>query len=145
MLGLSRLLVPAAAVASFAVSCGNPLYSPCNGQVDCASDLRCVDLGNEQRICTKPCTTTKKRAGYPDGFGNDELLVDGSSDQETVDEPQCADASVTVSSEDNPDQGAQNVLIESDGVVGVCQVAQSLLDDDAISGDSVLLGFCAPG
>jgi hypothetical protein len=129
---------------AFASACGNPLYSPCNGQADCAEPLRCIDLGNEQRICTKPCTTTKKRAGYPDGFGNDDLFVDGSSEQETVAEPQCADAEVTVSSEDNPDEGAQNVLVESDGVVGVCRVSAALLNDDAISGDSVLLGFCSP-
>ena len=145
MVGPSRLLaLTAVSVAAFAGACGNPLYSPCNGQVDCASELRCIDLGNEQRICTKPCTTTKDRAGYPDGFGNDDLLVDGSSEQESVDEPQCADAEVTVSSQDNPDEGAQNILVESDGVVGVCRLPQSLLDDNAVSGDSVLLGFCAP-
>jgi hypothetical protein len=125
-------------------ACANPLYSPCNGQADCASDLRCIDLGNNQRLCTKPCSVQKDAAGYPDGFDDDELFVDGSGAQSSVAEPECADEAVTVTSQDNPDEAAQNILVESAGVVGVCQVAPSLLQDDAISGDSVLVGFCAP-
>ena len=93
---------------------------------------------------TKPCSVAKDAAGYPDGFDNDELFVDGSGAQSSVADPECADDAVTVTSQDNPDQGAQDILVESAGVVGVCQVAPSLLQDDAISGDSVLVGFCAP-
>jgi hypothetical protein len=138
----SALLVLAALSA---VGCGNPLFSPCNGQADCAEGLRCIDLGNDQRLCTKPCTTTKGTAGYPDGFDDDELFVDGSSAQKNVANPECADAAVDVISQDNADQGAQNIQVTSDGVVGVCQVTPTLLADDRISDDSVLVGFCSPG
>lgn len=133
-----------AVVAAAAAACGNPLYSPCEGQIDCADGLRCVDLGGDQRLCTRPCTTTKGRAGYPEGFDNDELFVDGSGASGGAADPQCADAAVDVSAQDNPDEGAQNILVESDGLVGVCQVTPSLLADPAISNDSVLVGVCAP-
>jgi hypothetical protein len=133
-----------AVVAALASACGNPLYSPCEGQVDCAEGLRCLDLGNDQRVCTRPCTTTKERAGYPEGFDNDELFVDGTTAQGAAEAPQCSDSAVTVSSQDNTEQGAQNFLVESEGVVGVCRVTPSLLTDQAISGDSVLVGVCAP-
>jgi hypothetical protein len=141
---LRFVLAPLASLTVVLAACGNPLFSPCNGQADCASDLRCVDLGNDQRLCTKPCSVVKDAAGYPDGFDNDELFVDGSGAQSSVADPECADDAVTVTSQDNPDQGAQDILVESAGVVGVCQVAPSLLQDDAISNDSVLIGFCAP-
>lgn len=138
------LAVALAFAAVALAACGNPLYSPCNGQVDCASPLRCIDLGADQQICTKPCTTTKSAAGYPDGFDNAELYVDGSGAQSAVATPQCADQPVTVTSSDNPDEGSQNLLVESAGVVGVCQVAPILLQDDAINDDSILIGYCAP-
>jgi hypothetical protein len=128
----------------FAAACGNPLYSPCDGQADCDEGLRCIDLGNQQRLCTKPCSVVKKAAGAPDGFDNDELFVDGSGAQSSVAEPQCADEAVTVTSQDDPDQAAQDIAVESAGVVGVCQVAPALLANDAISDDSILVGFCAP-
>jgi hypothetical protein len=137
-------LAPLASLPLALAACGNPLFSPCNGQVDCAGDLRCVDLGNNQRLCTKPCSVAKDAAGYPDGFDNDELFVNGSGAQSSVADPECADDAVTVTSQDDPDSDAQDILVESAGVVGVCQVAPALLQDDAISGDSVLVGFCAP-
>ena len=79
-----------------AAGCGNPLFSPCEGQVDCVEGLRCIDMGNEQRLCTKPCSTTKATAGYPDGFDNDDLFVDGSGAASTVSDPECADAPVDI-------------------------------------------------
>lgn len=130
------------AAVSFA-ACGHPLYAPCTG-TDCDEGLRCVDLGDDQRVCTKPCTVVKKKAGYPDGFDDDELFADGSSTSKNVKEPQCSDAAVTVTSQDNADQGAQNILVEGDGVIGVCRVSDEQLADDSISGDSVLVGFCSP-
>lgn len=126
----------------FAMACGRPLYAPCTG-TDCDEGLRCVDLGNEQRICTKPCTVVKKKAGYPDGFENDDLFVDGSGLTNSVDEPQCSDAPVTVTSQD-ADEGPQNILVEGDGVIGVCRVSPEQLADNTISGDSQLVGVCAP-
>ena len=137
-------LVVAALAVLTAVGCTSPLYSPCDAQADCGDGLRCVDLGGDQRLCTRPCTTTKARAGYPEGFDNDELFVDGSGAAGGQDAPQCADAAVDVSSQDNPDEGAQNILVESEGIVGVCQVTPSLLADSAISNDSILVGLCAP-
>ena len=127
-----------------AAGCGNPLFSPCEGQVDCVEGLRCIDMGNEQRLCTKACSTTKATAGYPDGFDNDDLFVDGSGAASTVSDPECADAQVDVAAQDDPDQEAQSILVESVGVVGVCQVAPSLLADDRISDASRLVGFCVP-
>ena len=133
----------AAVVVVFATACGSPLYAPCSG-TDCEEGLRCVDLGNEQRICTRPCAVTKDRAGYPDGFENDELFEDGGAAQVSVDDPQCADAAVDITSQDNEDQGGQNLLVESSGAVGVCRVSAEQLADDGIANDSVLAGFCAP-
>jgi hypothetical protein len=124
-------------------ACGGPLYAPCDG-TNCAEGLRCVDLGGDQQICTKPCTVVKKRAGYPDGFNDDTLFEDGSSGENPVDDPACADAAVTVTSQDNANEGAQNILVESTGAVGVCRVSPEQLADNSISGDSELSGFCAP-
>ena len=137
-------LVVAALAVLVTSGCTSPLYSPCDAQADCADGLRCVDLGGDQRLCTRPCTTTKQRAGYPEGFDNDELFVDGSGAKGGADAPQCSDSAVDVTSQDNPDQGAQNLLVESDGIVGVCRLSASLLADPAISGDSVLVGLCSP-
>jgi hypothetical protein len=120
------------------------LYEACNGATDCEEGLRCVDLGGDQRLCTRPCSVEKRRAGYPEGLDDDEIFTDGSSAQSSVKDPQCADAAIDVASQDNPDQGAQDIAIASKGVVGVCHVAPALLADDAISGDSILTGFCAP-
>lgn len=136
--------ISAAVVAVSAAACGNPLYSPCNGQADCAEPLRCIDLGGDQQVCTKPCTTRKDRAGYPDGFDNDDLFVDGSGANSNVKDPECADAAVDITSQDNEDEGAQNILVESDGVVGVCRVSAALLNDNSISNESELTGFCSP-
>ena len=131
-------------VASTSGCNGGGLYAACNGPSDCAEGLRCIDLGGDQRLCTRPCSVEKSRAGYPEGLEDEELLADGAGGQASVKEPQCGDAKIDVTSQDNPDQGAQNVAIESAGVVGVCTVATALLEDDAISGDSVLPGFCTP-
>ncbi len=139
-------LVRVAAAACFFVvtaGCSNPLYAPCTG-ADCAEGLRCVDLGDQQRLCTKTCTVTKDRAGYPDGFDDDTLFEDGGAGQTTVTEPQCADAAVDITSQDNAEQSAQNIAVQSDGVVGVCRVSAEQLADESISGDTQLLGFCAP-
>ncbi len=133
-----------ASVAALVAACGNPLYSPCAGQADCTEGLRCVDLGGEQRICTRPCTTTKARAGWPEGFANEELFVDGSGVVGGEADPQCADDAVKVLAEDNPDEGAQNILVASDGIVGVCRVTPLLLADPKISNESELVGICAP-
>jgi hypothetical protein len=124
-------------------ACGNPLYAPCSG-TDCIEGLRCVDLGNDQRVCTKPCTVVKDRAGYPDGFDDDTLFEDGSAGTNDVKDPQCSDAAVSVTSQDNEEEGAQNILVEGDGLIGVCRVSAEQLGDESISGDSVLAGFCAP-
>lgn len=130
-------------VAACASGCGNPLYAPCSG-TDCIEGLRCVDLGNDQRVCTKPCTVVKNRAGYPDGFDDDGLFEDGGSTSVDVKEPQCSDSAVTVTSQDNAEEGAQNLLVEGDGAIGVCRVSAEQLADNTISGDSILAGFCAP-
>jgi hypothetical protein len=139
----SSFAVVVVVVGLIAASCGHPLYAPCTG-TDCEEGLRCVDLGNDQRVCTKPCAVTKNRAGFPDGFEKDELFEDGGAAQVNVADPQCADAAVDVTSQDNENEGGQNLLVESSGAVGVCRVSQEQLADDQISGDSVLAGFCSP-
>ncbi len=130
-------------VVVVAACAGNPLYAPCTG-TDCAEGLRCVDLGGDQRVCTKPCAVTKNRAGFPDGFENDELFVDGAGTQVNVADPQCADAVVDITSQDNENDSGQNILVSSAGAVGVCRVSAEQLADNTISADSVLAGFCAP-
>jgi len=124
-------------------ACGNPLYSPCNGQLDCGPNLRCLDLGGDQRLCTRACTTTKARAGYPEGFGNESLFEEGAGAQNAVATPVCSDQPVTVTSSDTDQQG-NNILVESAGIVGTCRVSAAVLDDDAISSDSLVIGVCAP-
>jgi hypothetical protein len=133
------------AIAPVVAACqAGELYEACNGATDCNEGLRCIDLGGDQRLCTRPCSVEKRRAGYPEGLDDDALFTDGGSAQATVKDPQCADAAIDVASQDNPDDGAQDIAIESSGVVGVCRVAATLLEDDSISKDSVLTGFCAP-
>ncbi|MDP2344456.1 MAG: hypothetical protein Q8O67_26095 [Deltaproteobacteria bacterium] len=139
----SIAVVVVAVAAVVASSCGNPLFAPCTG-TDCIEGLRCVDLGNQQRVCTKPCVVTKDRAGYPDGFEDDALFEDGGAATVTVADPQCGDAAVDITSQDNENEGGQNILVESEGAVGVCRVSVEQLEDDSISGDSQLAGFCAP-
>ena len=120
------------------------LYEACDDAVDCAEGLRCVDLGGDQRLCTRPCTVEKRRAGYPDGLADEGLFTDGGAASASVDDPQCADAPVDVTSQDDPEASAQKIAVESKGVVGVCRVAPALLDDDSIGPESVLPGLCAP-
>jgi hypothetical protein len=141
----SALACAVAVVAVVASGCGaGALYEACNGATDCQEGLRCVDLGNDQRVCTRPCSVTKERAGYPEGLDGDDLFTDGAGANAKVDDPICADAAIAVTSQDDPDQAAQNIAIESEGVVGVCRVAPELLADDNIAAKSVLRGFCAP-
>lgn len=139
----SIISVALLAGALAAAGCGGPLYAPCSS-TDCIEGLRCVDLGNDQKLCTKPCTVTKDRAGYPDGFEEDKLFEGGGAATVTVADPQCADASVNITSQDNADDDAQNLLVESAGAVGVCRVSPEQLADSNISNDSILAGFCSP-
>jgi hypothetical protein len=145
LLSLVRTLVVSVAFGAVvgASACGNPLYAPCSG-TDCIEGLRCVNFGNDQRICTKPCTVVKNRAGFPDGFDDDTLFEDGGATSSEVAEPQCSDQAVTVTSQDNENEAAQNILVEGDGAIGVCRVSPEQLADTAISADSILAGFCAP-
>jgi hypothetical protein len=137
-------IVAASLVACLAACQAGELYEACDGATDCEEGLRCVDLGGDQRLCTRPCSVEKRRAGYPEGLDDDALFTDGGSAQATVKDPQCADAAIDVTSQDDPDQAAQDIAIESKGTVGVCRVAATLVADQAISGDSILTGFCAP-
>jgi hypothetical protein len=120
----------------------NPLYAPCNGQIDCAQDLRCVNLGDDSgSICTKPCSISKGRAGFPDAADNDAFYEDGSSQSETVGDSACAEGEVTVTSEDA--DGPNNVLVEGD-VVGVCRTSSEQQTSGELGDDSSLRGWCAP-
>ena len=143
MIALRSRFVAVVVVVGAAFGCGSPLYAPCSG-TDCIEGLRCVDLGGEQRICTRPCAVTKDRAGYPDGFEDDALFEDGGAAQKNVADPQCADAAVDITSQDNENEGGQNILVDSAGAVGVCRVSAEQLADDSIARDSVLAGFCSP-
>jgi hypothetical protein len=140
----AAVLALLAALALVGACQAGELYEACDGATDCEEGLRCVDLGGDQRICTRACTVEKRRAGYPEGLEDDALLTDGATGQSTVKDPQCADAAIEVASQDDPDGPAQDVALESKGVVGVCRVAATLLQDPAISDASVLTGFCAP-
>jgi hypothetical protein len=132
------------ALGLLAAACGNPLFSPCSGQLDCGEGLRCVDLGNNQRLCTRPCSVVKKAAGLPDGFDNDALFEDGGTAQQDIADPACGDDTISLISQDNPDERGQNISVESNGVVGVCRVSPEQLANNDIASDSVLSGFCAP-
>lgn len=132
-----------ASLAVFTLVAGcNPLYAPCNGQIDCTQGLRCVNLGGDDgAICTKPCSISKGRAGFPDAADNDAFFEDGSQASETVSDSACAEGDVTVSSEDA--DGPNNVLVEGD-VVGVCRTSEEQQTSGEIGNDSELRGWCAP-
>jgi len=120
------------------------LDEACDDAVDCAEGLRCVDLGGDQRLCARPCTVEKRRAGYPEGLADEALFTDGGTAQASVDDPQCADAPIDVTSQDEPEAAAQKIAIRSSGVVGVCRVAPALLAHDAVAPGSVVAGLRAP-
>lgn len=128
-------------VALMSAAC-NPLYAPCNGQIDCAQGLRCVNVGGETgAICTKSCSISKSRAGFPDAADDDAFFEDGASQSETVDDSACAEGDVTVTSEDS--DGPNNLLVEGD-VVGVCRTSVEQQTSGELGEDSVLRGWCTP-
>lgn len=134
-------LVPALLLAS---ACGGALYAPCDGQVGCADGLRCVNVGGDYgALCTRPCTVTKARAGYPDALDEDAFFEDGTTTEETVaaDESACSEGDVTIASQDQ--DGPQQIGVSGD-VVGVCRVSLEQVASGEIAGNSQLSGWCTP-
>ncbi len=127
--------------AFFLSACGGSLYAPCDGQTGCSDDLRCVNVGGDTGLCTRPCTITKSRAGYPDALDENAFFEDGTTTEETVADAACSEGDVTVTSQDG--DGPQTIGVAGD-VVGVCRVSPELLASGEIAGDSQLSGWCAP-
>lgn len=134
-------LLPALLLAT---ACGGALYAPCDGQVACADGLRCVNVGGDLgALCTKPCTVSKARAGFPDALDEDAFFEDGTTTEETVsgENSACSEGDVTITSQDQ--DGPQQIGVEGD-VVGVCRVSPEQLASGDIAGNSQLSGWCTP-
>lgn len=138
--GLSRLLALSAVLVLSA--CGGALYAPCDNQTGCSEGLRCINIGGDYgAVCTRPCSVTKDRAGYPDALDENSYFEDGTTTEATVTDAACAEGDVTVTSEDT--DGAQRIGVSGD-VVGVCRVSPEQLASDEIAADSILSGWCTP-
>lgn len=132
-------LVPALLLAS---ACGGSLYAPCDSQLGCADGLRCVNVGGDYgALCTRPCTVTKSRAGFPDALDESAFFEDGTTHDETVADSACAEGSVKVTSQDQ--DGPQQIGVEGE-IVGVCRVSPEQIASNQIAGNSVLSGWCTP-
>lgn len=132
-------LVPA---LLFAAACGGPLYAPCDSQMACAEGLRCVNVGGDLgALCTRPCTITKSRVGYPDALDEESYFEDGTTTEAKVDDAACADGEVTVTSQDQ--DGPQQIGVSGE-VVGVCRVSPEQVAASEIAGNSQLQGWCTP-
>ncbi len=121
------------------VGCGGGLYSPCENNIDCVGDqLRCVNLGDGQGgTCSRPCAISTNRSGLPDVLDDDALFEDGAAQTSSAEASPCNEGPATAAVQDG------NVLVESDGVVGVCRISPEV----AAAGfgeDSTMVGWCAP-
>ena len=130
-------------VAAVASGC-NPMYAPCERQIDCAQGLRCVDLnGTGGAICTQPCTISRSRSGLPDAIDDAAFYEDGTVQDTTVssENADCLEGGASVQVEN----GNFNVAPENEGdAIGVCRVSDEQVASGQIGGSSTLTGWCAP-
>ena len=126
------------------LGCGAGLYAPCEQGFECAEGLRCVNLGADQgAMCTRACTISKKRAGQTDAADEDKYYEGGTTQNDSVQDAQCAEGEVTVTSEEPEGGGPQELGVSGDAV-GVCRVSDEQLADGSTHPDSQLSGWCAP-
>ncbi len=119
--------------------CGGGLYSPCERNLDCAGEgLQCVNLDGDRGICTRQCSISPNRSGYPDVLDDDALFENGAAQTAQAPDSPCNEGTATATVQDG------NVIVEGDGIVGVCRVSPEVIASNEFGEDSFVPGWCAP-
>ena len=120
------------------MGCGGGLYAPCERNLDCSGEnLQCVNLSGQGGICSRPCSISPDRSGYPDVLDDDALFENGATQTAQSPDSPCNETAASATVQDG------NVIVESDGAVGVCRISPEVRASN-LGEDSFMPGWCAP-